>query len=240
MAKVYAHPDYPSLVIIQAQSALDRPQPGSFFVTHQTVVLSDIAKRAYGNPTPPLTMLSITKRINRSQYNIQKCFYRVESSNCYSNRVNGQQALNTSSWGPGAWLSLCNIDKAGTDDLGAKLHTPYQVIWIPTKDGKEPWDLEAPVDVPSKPNTPVTIPEIPKEVLHTPSIPAIPGLDINVNVHTGQGGGDPEPVPEPLPEPEPKKAGFPWVLAVVMGGAAIVSVIYFSAKNKKKTKKGKR
>jgi hypothetical protein len=232
MAKVYAHPDYPSLAIIEAESVVDMPQAGAFFVTHQSVVLSDIAKRAYGSGT-----LTPTKRLNCSKYNMQKCIYRYESGNCYSSKVIGTQATNTSSWGPGAWLSLCNVDKAGTDGLGTELGTKYQVIWVPPTTGEEPWDLAAPKTDPVVPPKVVTPTIPPINVLIPPSIPKIPGIDLDINVKV-----EPEPTPEPEPDPEPeiKKAGGSWILAAVLGAGALITVIVFAARKKKKKGKGKK
>jgi hypothetical protein len=236
MAKVYAHPDYPSLSIIEAQSVADKPQPGAFFVTHQTVVLSEIAKRAYGMPQPPTTMLTITKRINRSQYNMQKCFYRYKSDSCSSARVPSSGATGTSTWGPGAWLSLCNADRAGADGLGAELSTKYQVIWVPPATGQEPWDL-APK---TQPVTPPATHTDPIHIITPPSNPSVPGIDLDIGIKV-EDGAEPEPEPHKEPEPEPlQKAGGSWILAAVLGGAALITVIVFAAKKKKKEKKGKR
>jgi hypothetical protein len=238
--KIIAHPNYPGLNILIAESAADKPIPAAFFVTVKTMVLSNIALWAYGMPAPPSTPLTLVNRINRSQYNMQKCYYRYDSANCYSARVNGAGAMSTSGYNPGAWLSLCNIDKAGVDGLGALLGTKYQVIWIPPETGEEPWDFVVPD--PKKPDIKIVVPK-------NPTIPGvkIPGVDINVEI--GKGAtvivgddpeeppkGEPEPEPEPVPEP-PQKAGFGWIPAAVLGGGAIITMIYFAYKNRKK--KGK-
>ena len=234
--KTYPHPDFPSLTIIEAQTAADKPQPGAFFVTHQTVDLSQIANRAYGTPVPPSTMLTITKRINRSKYNMQKCLYRFRSDDCYSSRVDSAGALTTSNWGPGAWLSLCNADKAGTDNLGLYLLTKYQVIWIPTADGKEPWDLAEPTT-----DTMPTLPTVPKvpdmHIVIPPTMPKLPGVDIDIGVKV-EGPSDGQPVADDTGTPEVKKSGVGWVLAAVLGAGALVTVIYFAGRDK--GKKGKR
>jgi len=253
MATTVKHPDYPSLNIIIAKNAADKPIPGNFFVTHQTVNLSDVAYRAYGPPTGGATFLTITKRINRSKYNMQKCFYRYKSDDCYSSRVSSAGAPNTNNWGPGAWLSLCNVDKAGVDGLGLELETKYQIFWIPPVDGKEPWDLDVPKTQPDIPAQTPSTPDI--NVVIPPSLPSIPDIDIHIGGDEGGGEtvteyskvcsdgtvlawseGQQEPV---CPEAPPKKAGVGWILAAVLGVGAIGAVVYLAGKGKK-GKRGKR
>lgn len=239
MAKIYQHPGYPHLNIIEAQSASDFPQQGAFFVTEKNLVLSEIAKRAYGAPTAGSTYLTLTKRINRSRYNMAKCYYRRESGNCYSPRVSSELALSTNNWGAGAWLALCNVDRYGVDGLGLQLGTKYQVIWIPPASGEEPWDMPAPQNGPPAGGIDQPGFETKKPSLH------IPGLDLDLNVEIGKGAkgivveDDPDEPPkgEPEPIPEPQKAGMGWIPAVVLGAGALVTVLVFAWKNKKKGKK---
>lgn len=242
--KIVAHPNYPGLNIVISESTSDKPVPAAFFVTHKTVVLSSIALMAYGMPAPPATPLTFVNRINRSQYNMQKCYYRYDSTNCYSARVSGASALNTHGYNPGAWLSLCNVDKAGIDGIGTLLDTKYQVIWIPPPTGEEPWDFVAPEPGKLKLPTIKLPPPVP------PPTGGIPGIDIDIGVEIGKGAkgivieddpdeppkGEPEPVPEP--DPEPQKAGMGWIPAVVLGAGALITVLVFAWKKKKK--KGKK
>jgi hypothetical protein len=156
---------------------------------------------------------------------MQKCFYRYRSDDCFSSRVDSAGALTTNSWGPGAWLSLCNTDKAGSDGLGLELGTKYQVIWIPPTNGKEPWEIAESVGVVA-PTTP-TFPKLPDpSVVIPPSRPSMPGVD--------PGPGDSAEVPPEVT----KKAGVGWALAAVLGAGALVTVLILTGK--KKDKKGKR
>ncbi len=216
------HPDYATLPIIVGGTA----QAGAFFVTVQNKMLSHIALDAYGSGK-----ITPVMRINKSKYNVQHCVYRAASNSCSSPKVTSASVIlaQPNSWQAKAWLSLCNVDKAGNDGLGPLLGTQYQVIWIPTADGKEPWDIEVPVTVPETPKH--TIPGL---RIGTPEINVkIP--DININV----GGDTPAPSPGPdVPVEEPKKAGVPWWLGALLGLGALTTVIVFAVRDKKK--KGKK
>lgn len=224
--RTVAHPEYETLDVYVAQSIADSPVPGSFFVTAYTVPLSDVAAKAYGSGS-----ITPTLRINKSKYNQTHCIYRRESAKCFSPKVNSSIAATQTGWGPGAWLSLCNVDKNGQGNLGygSLLGVPYQVIWVPTTDGKEPWDLEPPEDkdlpvekkTPSTPDFDARIPDIDID---------LPDVDVYVpGDDDGGGGGE--------PQPEPKKAGFPWWLGALLGLAAVGGMIRFALVGKKRGKK---
>ena len=240
---IKVHPDYPTLQILVAQSSADKPQPGKFFVTHTKVMLSDIGFAAYGPPQGGTTYMTQVKRINRSAYNMGHCVYRKSSSNCYSSVVPGINALNTSGYADGAWLSLCNVDKGGTDGLGASLGVHYQVMWIPPPDGREPWDLAPPSqpDTPASPAQPGTVTDVKLPGILGGDSPTVnvtlPGISVDVGIGSGgkvpSGGGGGTPVPET------KKAGIPWWVGGILGLGAITTVIVFALKDKKKRKRSK-
>jgi hypothetical protein len=220
------HPDYASLPIIVGGKA----QPGAFYVSYSGHYLSHIANDAYGSGKPSAIM-----RLNKSKYNVQHCIYRVSSTNCNSAKVTSESVIMSqpNSYAAVAWLSLCGKDRAGQDGLGSLLSTPYQVIWVPTADGKEPWDIETPITVPKTPS--VTIPGF---SVKTPEINVkIPGLSIGV-----EDGGETTPPAEDEAAPvvEPKKAGMPWWLGALLGLGALTTVIVFAVRDKKKGKKRKK
>lgn len=228
--KSLTHPDYATLPILVAQSTTDKPQPGAFFVTAQTVPLSYIAAKAYGNG-----QITATQRINKSKYNMTHCIYRKSAQSCSSAKVEGGLALSApKSFADWAWIALCQADKNGVGGLGygVLLGTKYQVIWIPTEDGKEPWDIEVPV---TEPKTPVgTIPGFNIKV--PGGSVTIPGTSIHIGI------GDetaPPPAEEETAPPveEPKKAGMPWWLGALLGLGALTTVIVFAVRDKKKGKK---
>jgi hypothetical protein len=256
---IKVHPDYPSLPILVAQSTADKPQPGQFYVVVSGTSLSWIAQKAYGSGT-----ISSVNRINKSQYNMTKCVYRKKSGSCSSAKVDGSLALSNVGWNDGAWLALCQADKAGTDGLGSSLGVDFQVIWIPPTSGGEPWDLAPPVEEPAKPVTPpslpgnggdpvvITVPPVDINIGGGKTI-TTPGIDIGIGGRIGgggggggDGGGGPSggggggsEVPGGQPPSAPKKAGFPWWLGALLGLGAVSTVIYFAVKDRKKGKKRK-
>ncbi len=229
---IFDHPNYPGL---RVYASGEKAHAGAFFSTIQGKVLSKIAAEAYGDGK-----LNPTLRINNSKWNQLNCIYRSTSGNCNSAIVPGSQAEKQKTWNPGAWLALCPKDK---NELALSMGLTYQVIWVPTVDGLEPGDLviKVPEKVPAKtplPGTGLTI-GIPGVVM--PGIEDIekkvkgmlPGLgsgtggDIDDGGATG--GGEPEPgVPE-----EPVKAGFPWWIAIILGGT-ILGTIWYTRKEGKK------
>jgi len=227
--RILTHPDYATLPILAAQSTSDKPQPGAFFVTAQSVPLSSIATKAYGNG-----QITATQRINKSKYNITHCVYRKSAQSCSSGTVAGEKALSApKSFADWAWIALCQADKNGIGGLGygTLLNTKYQVIWIPTEDGKEPWDIEPPITVPKTPTY-----TVPGFSVKTPSGSVeLPGVSIHI-------GDEDETMPPPAddttpPVEEPKKAGLPWWLGALLGLGALTTVIVFAVRDKKKGKK---
>jgi hypothetical protein len=237
------HPIYKSLDIIVAHSSSDEAVAGAFYVPVYGDTLSQISVDAYGMITFSNVML-----INRSKYNREHCIYRASSSNCGSKKVSGSLALSQTGYGDGAWLSLCNVDKYGLDGLGTALGTAYQVIWVPTQDGLEPGDLD---------DTPGGEGKIGDKFgkLYLKSKVCPDGVKLTWSSLQSEpacaSSSDPSPVPKtktcpdgkkltwmsnkPEPAcPETSKAGFPWWLALILGGGALVTMIMFNAKKKKK------
>ena len=244
--KIKVHPDYPTLPIIVAQSSADKPQPGKFYVTYATTSLSSIALAAYG-ASSGVSTLTLVKRLNRSSYNMGHCVYRKSSSHCSSAVVAGTGAMNTVGYEDGAWLSLCNADKGGTDGLGISLGVSYQVIWVAPPDGREPWDLAPP----STPETPiesgkpgtvsvVALPSIDGGGTPTVSV-TIPGVAIGGGGKTTSGGGTDDGTggSSGTAAPALQKAGIPWWVAGILGLGAITTVIVFALRDKKKQKRDK-
>ena len=239
-----AHPEYATLPVWVAQTTTDKPVPGAFFVTKQSVPLSMIAQKAYGSGTA-----GPTKLINSSEYNRTHCIYRQESAVCSSPKVNSSGALTGSGWNIGAWLSLCNVDKNGQNGLGygVMLGTQYQVIWIPPLTGEEPGDLEikeddAPPAVVVGPITPpVDVDDIVNRIVDGAadvdvSDIDVPSIDIHINGDEEAPAGEVEPV---------QKAGFPWWLGAVLGLGAAITMIVVATRGRKRgrkraAKKGKR
>jgi hypothetical protein len=225
------HPDYATLPIIVGGKA----QPGAFYVSYSGHYLSHIANDAYGSGKPSAIM-----RLNKSKYNVQHCIYRTTSNNCNSAKVTSESIIMSqpNSYAAVAWLSLCGKDRAGQDGLGSLLSTPYQVIWVPTADGKEPWDIEPPITVPKTPGS-----TIPGFNVKTPvGNVTIPGLSIGFDDGSGSGKSTPTlpPAEDETPVEEPKKAGMPWWLGALLGLGALTTVIVFAVRDKKKGKKRKK
>jgi hypothetical protein len=211
MATLY-HPTYGGLRIYEA-SKYEVARAGAFFVTRSGMTLSHIAKQAYGDGK-----LGATLRINKSQWNRENCVYRLSSTSCKSKVVAGILALSQSTWDSGAWLALCPGDK---NALATQLALGYPVIWVPTVDGKEPWDF-AVTPIPTSPIGTVKMPDLSKLI---PGIKgALPGLGDE---------DEPEKPGEPEPEPEPIKAGFPWWVAVIVAGTIIGTALYVNREGKK-------
>lgn len=240
------HPVYKSLDIIVAQSSSDKAVAGAFYVPVYGDTLSQLSVDAYGMITFSNVML-----INKSKYNREHCIYRASSSNCGSKKVSGNLALSQTSYSDGAWLSLCNVDKAGLDGLGTSLGTAYQVLWIPTQDGLEPGDLDdtsGGIEEGGK-----ILDRFGKIYLKSKVCPDGTKLTWSSLQSEPACASTPEPSPGPKmktcpdgrkltwmsnkPEPacpEVKPAGFPWWLALILGGGALVTVVMFNAKKKKK------
>jgi hypothetical protein len=238
------HPSFPTLPIIVAQSTAssDKPKPGNFYVVPNPTNLSWVALKAYGNGT-----LKFIKLINLSEYNMQNCVYRRESANCYSPKVSSALAPSNVEFKPGAWLSLCNVDKNGIDGqgFGSALGTQYQVIWIPPPDGREPWELAPPIVDTKPPTTKLPGVKLPDISGGEPVVIPVPGTDLKVEIGKGgtvslpgitfgggegTGGGE----EDDQPETQPQKAGMPWWVGAILGLGAITTVIYFAVKDPKK------
>lgn len=219
------HPDYATLPIIVGGKA----QPGAFYVSYSGHYLSHIASEAYGSGKPSAIM-----RLNKSKYNVQHCIYRESSTNCNSAKVTSESVImvQPNTWTAKAWLSLCGKDRAGQDGLGAILGVPYQVIWVAPADGKEPWDIEAPITPPK--TLEGTIPGL--HVKTPVGSVTIPGISVGFDDGKSTPGAGAETTPE-APIEEPKKAGMPWWLGALLGGGALITVIVFAVRDKNKGKK---
>jgi hypothetical protein len=220
------HPSFDTLPIIVGGKA----KAGAFYVTYSGHYLSHIAQDAYGSGS-----ITPIMRINKSKYNVQHCIYRQDSRKCSSLKILDENAImaQPSSWASQAWLSLCNVDKAGKDNLGAALGVAYQVIWVPPVTGEEPWELE-PIDdtEPLDPKKKLPGFKIPDGDIII-DVPKVPDIDIHIGdkedeKRADNGGGEPEPLPDT------KKAGFPWWLGALLGLGAISTVIYVAVKDRKK------
>jgi|GEM_PF-4674265 len=232
------HPDYDTLPIYVATSTADKAVAGAFFVTVKDKMLSHIASNAYG-----VQSVTTVHMINESKYNMANCVYRKLSSSCSSAKVSGALAPQNSGYGAGAWLSLCPGDKDGVSGagLGTTLGTKFQVIWIPTGNGEEPWDLEK--KTPGSGDVGVVVPppsggnSDPKMNFGLPKFD-LPGFGGSTG-GTVTGGGEGGSGGEPVPEPEPEKAGFPWWIGAILGLGAITTVVVFALRDKKRRKKRK-
>ena len=209
----FHHPEYPDLEIRVAAKG-ENAKAGAFYVTKNGRLLSHIANQAYGSGN-----LASTLRINKSKYNQKRCVYREQSTNCYSAQVAGSQAEFQKSWSPGAWISLCKADRG---EIAVTLNLPYQVIWVPTHDGKEPWDL-APGATP-----PPYVAGNPGFFVPTPEDKGISTAPIFTPGKSTGGGGTVQTGPG-VPAPV-NKAGFPWWVALLLGGALIGTVVVVGKK----------
>ena len=227
---IFDHPNYPGL---RVYASGEKARAGAFFSTISGKVLSHIAKEAYGDGklTPVL-------RINNSKWNQLNCVYRTTSGNCNSAVVPGAFAAKQKNWDPGAWLALCPKDKG---ELAQAMGLSYQVIWVPTVDGLEPEDLAGP-KMPKVAMPPVGAPSLRIPEIVSPGFDdlvkkakeALPGLGVSLgggddDDDTPTGGGEPE---EEVPE-EPVKAGFPWWIALILGGTVIGTIWYTRKEGKK-------
>ena len=211
----FYHPEYPGLEI-RAATKGENAKAGAFYVTKSGRYLSHIAKQAYASGNLAHTLL-----INKSKYNQNRCVYREESTNCYTAQVAGSQAEFQKSWSPGAWVSLCKADRG---DIATTLNLPYQVIWVPPTNGKEPWEL-SPGATP-----PPYVAGKPKLFIPTPEDKGISTAPI-FTPGKGSGGGVVQTEPgEPVPVTN--KAGFPWWVALILGGTIVGTVLFVKKKKK--------
>jgi hypothetical protein len=130
------HPDFPNIEVFSLPSA-EAPKRGAFFATHKGDTLSSIASSLMkSGQWSDSTMANVIAAINNSQWNRANCYYRTDSSNCFSKRVTS-----------GGYLALCQAD----DNASAKtLGNKYPVIWIPSREYANPGDVPASV-TPSEP-----------------------------------------------------------------------------------------
>lgn len=251
--KVLKHPVYTSLDVLVAESTADKAVAGKFYVPVSGKTLLSMAGNAYGTAS-----WSTAKMINTSAYNMSRLVYRTNSASCTSGKVDGVVALDNSQYDKGAWIALCPVDKDGIagQGYGSALGVNYQVIWVPTGDGKEPWDLDEGGTPGGKSGTgegfgkfylkQKTCPDGTK--LTWTSLqkePSCPSAEVAMKEKTCPDGSvvywyadEAEPA---CGETETTKAGFPWWLALLLGGGAVVTVIVSRMKSKKgKKKKGRR